>query len=63
MSGKFEIFSDAADKYRWRLKAGNGEIVAQSQAYASKDAAKKGIDSVKTNAASASVVDLVEAAS
>ncbi|MFI6869303.1 YegP family protein [Nocardia sp. NPDC050406] len=61
MTGKFEIYSDAADKFRWRLKAGNGEIVAQSQGYGSKDAAKKGISSVQSNAASAPVVDLTEA--
>ncbi|WP_306362097.1 DUF1508 domain-containing protein [Nocardia sp. CC227C] len=61
MSGKFEIFCDASGKFRWRLEAGNGEIVAQSQAYASKDAAKKGIASVQSTAAAASVVDLVAA--
>ncbi|WP_029923942.1 MULTISPECIES: YegP family protein [Nocardia] len=61
MAGKFEIFSDAANKYRWRLKAGNGEVIAQSQAYASKDAAKKGIASVQTNAAGATIVDLADA--
>ena len=26
----FEVYEDAAGKYRWRLKAGNGEIVASS---------------------------------
>ncbi|MEU1207441.1 DUF1508 domain-containing protein [Nocardia sp. NPDC005825] len=60
MSGKFELFADAADKFRWRLKAGNGEVIAQSQAYASKDAAKKGIASVQTNAAGAAVADLTD---
>lgn len=60
MSGKFEVFSDAADKYRWRLKAGNGEVIAQSQAYTTKDAAKKGIASVQTNAAGATIVDLTD---
>ncbi|MBW0275202.1 hypothetical protein ATM97_05420 [Nocardia sp. MH4] len=61
MSGKFEIFADASSKFRWRLKAGNGEIIASSQAYESKDAAKKGIASVQSNAASATVVDLTAA--
>ncbi|MGW4534253.1 YegP family protein [Nocardia sp. NPDC004340] len=60
MSGKFELFADAADKFRWRLKAGNGEVIAQSQAYASKDAAKKGIASVQTNAAGAAIADLTD---
>ncbi|GGN65951.1 YegP family protein [Nocardia rhizosphaerihabitans] len=62
MAGKFEIFADAAGKFRWRLKAGNSEIIAQSQAYESKDAAKKGISSVQTNAAGATLVDLTTAA-
>ncbi|MBC7301409.1 MAG: DUF1508 domain-containing protein [Nocardia sp.] len=61
MAGKFELFADAAGKIRWRLKAGNGEIIAQSQAYESKESAKKGISSVQTNAASATVVDLTDA--
>ncbi|MFB8004965.1 YegP family protein [Nocardia sp. NPDC056000] len=61
MAGKFELFADAADKFRWRLKAGNGEVIAQSQAYASKEAAKKGIASVQTNSAGAALVDLTDA--
>lgn len=61
MAGKFEVFADAAEKFRWRLKAGNGEVIAQSQAYTSKDAAKKGIASVQANAAGASIVDLTDA--
>lgn len=61
MAGKFELFADAAEKFRWRLKAGNGEVIAQSQAYTSKDAAKKGIASVQANAAGATIVDLTDA--
>ena len=33
MAGKFEITKDKAGKYRFRLKAGNGEIIAVSEAY------------------------------
>ena len=43
MAGKFELFQDSAGKYRFRLKAGNGEIVATGEAYESRSAAKKGI--------------------
>jgi uncharacterized protein len=39
------------------LKAGNGEIVASSEGYKTRAAATKGIDSVKNNAAGATVVD------
>ncbi|WP_342799937.1 DUF1508 domain-containing protein [Nocardia sp. No.11] len=62
MAGKFELFTDAAGKVRWSLNAGNGEVIAHSQGYASKDAAKKGIASVRSNAAGATIVDLTEAA-
>lgn len=55
--GKFEIFKDTASKYRFRLKADNGEIIANSEAYTTKDACKGGIDSVKRNAPTATVTD------
>ncbi|WP_043660319.1 YegP family protein [Nocardia thailandica] len=58
MAGKFEIFTDAAGKFRWRLKAGNGEVIAASQAYESRDGAKKGIASVQNSAPGATIVDL-----
>lgn len=57
---KFEIYKDAAQKFRWRLKAANGEIIASSEAYESKDGCKNGIQSVKTNAPNATIVDLVQ---
>ena len=57
MAGKFEITQDKAGKYRFRLKAGNGEIIAVSEAYETKASAKNGIESVKKNAPDAVVVD------
>ena len=60
MAAKFEIFTDSEGKYRFHLKAGNGEIIAQSQGYISKASAKEGITSVQTNAPSAAVVDLTD---
>jgi len=50
MPGKFELYKDKSDKYRFRLKAGNGEIIGTSQGYSSKNAALNGIKSVGTNA-------------
>jgi len=55
--GKFELFKDAGGKFRFHLKAGNGEIIASSEAYETKAAAQKGIKSVRTNASSARVDD------
>ena len=60
MAGKFEITKDKAGKFRFRLKAGNGEIIAVSEAYETKPSAKNGIESMKTNAPGATVVDLSE---
>ncbi|UCE96120.1 MAG: YegP family protein [Candidatus Bathyarchaeota archaeon] len=54
---KYEIYKDAAGKFRWRLKAPNGEIIASSEAYESKDSCKSGIESVKTNAPKAEIAD------
>jgi uncharacterized protein YegP (UPF0339 family) len=60
MAAKFEISKDKAGKFRWHLKAANREIIAASQAYDTRASAQKGIESVKTNAAAAKVVDLTE---
>ncbi|HEX7833900.1 MAG TPA: YegP family protein [Pseudolysinimonas sp.] len=58
MAAKFEIKKSANGKFHFNLKAGNGEIIATSEMYNSKDAAKNGIESVKKNAPTAEVVDL-----
>ncbi len=57
-SPKFELYVDKAGKFRWRLVATNGEIIAVGESYDTKDAAKNGIASVKANAAKAEVVEL-----
>ncbi|HTQ21220.1 YegP family protein [Mycobacterium sp.] len=57
MAAKFEIFKDKAGEFRFHLKAANGEIIASGEGYKTKAAAQKGIESVKTNAPSAAVVD------
>ncbi len=48
--GTFELFTDKADQFRFRLKAGNGAIILASQGYTSKASALNGIESVKANA-------------
>lgn len=60
MSGKFEVYKDKAGEFRFRLKAGNGEIIAVGEGYKTHAAALSGIESVKKNAADAVVVDLAE---
>jgi uncharacterized protein YegP (UPF0339 family) len=53
----FEIFKDKLAKYRFRLKAPNGETIATGEAYESKQSAMKGIESIKKNAADAETKD------
>jgi hypothetical protein len=57
MAAKFEILKQSDGQYYWRFKGGNGEIVCHSEGYTTKASAQTGIDSVKTNAASAAVDD------
>ncbi len=57
MAGKFELYKDASSKFRFRLKASNGQIIATGEAYESKAAAMNGIASVQKNAAGAKVDD------
>ena len=57
MLGRFILTKKAKGQYHFVLKAPNGEIIAQSESYTSKAAAKNGIASVQKNAGSAIVVD------
>lgn len=50
MAGKFELYKDKAGEYRFRLKAGNGEIILVSEGYKAKDSAENGIASIQKNA-------------
>jgi len=54
---KFEIYTDKAGEFRFRLKAGNGQIIAVSEGYASKASCENGIESVKKNAVDADIVE------
>jgi len=53
---KFELYTDKAGCYRFRLKARNGEIIAVSESYTAKAGCLNGIESVQKNAASAIVL-------
>jgi uncharacterized protein YegP (UPF0339 family) len=57
MAGQFELYPGAGGKFRFRLKASNGQIIAVSEAYNSKASALNGIDSVKKNAPDAPIDD------
>ena len=46
MAGKFEAYTDKAGKYRFRLKASNGETILTSQGYASRSGRSNGIGNI-----------------
>lgn len=50
MAAKFELYTDNAGEFRFRLKAGNGENILASEGYKQKASAENGIASVKKNA-------------
>ncbi|UWQ41650.1 YegP family protein [Leisingera aquaemixtae] len=50
MAAKFELYTDNAGEFRFRLKAGNGENILSSEGYKQKASAENGIESVKKNA-------------
>ncbi len=40
----YEVFKDKTGEWRWRLVANNGEVVAQSEAYTTKESALRGAE-------------------
>ncbi len=57
MAGKFVIFKDKKDEWRFNLKAGNGRVIAVSEGYKKRDGAINGAVSVIMNAEGAMIVD------
>ncbi len=57
---KVEIYKDHVGKFRWKLIASNGEEIASGQGYESKEECTKGVESVKTNASKAKIVDMTK---
>jgi uncharacterized protein YegP (UPF0339 family) len=58
MAATFELYTDKAGEYRWRLRHQNGNIIADSgEGYTTKDNAINGLESVKENAPDAPVED------
>ena len=52
---KFEVYTDKAGEFRFRLKAANGQIVATGEGYTKLASCLSGVESVRKNAADASV--------
>ena len=53
---KFEVYTDKAGEFRFRLKATNGQVIAVSEGYKAEKSCLNGIESVKKNAPEAEVV-------
>lgn len=55
---RFELYKDSRGAFRWRLKSGNGRVVAtSSEGYATRANCRSSIDLVKRGAAGAEVVE------
>ena len=54
---KFEVYADKAGEFRFRLKATNGQVIAVSEGYKALASCMNGIESVKKNAADATIVE------
>ncbi|MFC5278414.1 HVO_2922 family protein [Halorubrum rubrum] len=55
----FEVYRDKGGKWRWRLIHENGNVLADSgQGYSSRSKARQGLESVRSNAAEATLEDL-----
>ncbi|MBQ8280076.1 MAG: YegP family protein [Roseburia sp.] len=54
---KFEVYTDKAGEYRFRLTATNGQTIATSEGYTALASCLNGVESVKENAPDAEVVN------
>ena len=54
---KYQVYTDKAGEFRFRLCARNGEIIAVSEGYTSKQNCLLGIESVKRNAPDAPITE------
>ena len=53
---KFEVYTDKAGEFRFRLKARNGEIIAAGEGYKAIKSCLNGIESIRKNAPEAPIV-------
>lgn len=54
---KFEVYTDKAGEFRFRLKATNGQIIGVGEGYKKKESCLNGIESIRKNAADAKLED------
>jgi uncharacterized protein YegP (UPF0339 family) len=56
----FEVYQGSDGEWRWRLKAGNHEIVASSEGYTDKAGAIRAVGSMKRWVENAAVEEIIE---
>mgnify|MGYP001816149393 CR=1 FL=1 len=56
-AGTFELKTAANGEFHFTLKASNGQVIASSQMYKTRESALKGIESVRNHAADATLKD------
>lgn len=54
---KFEVYTDKAGEFRFRLKATNGQVIAVGEGYKTLANCLNGVESVKKNAPDAEIVE------
>ncbi len=54
---KFEVYTDKAGEFRFRLTATNGQVIAVSEGYKTMASCLNGVESVKKNAPEAETVE------
>ncbi len=58
---KFELFADKRGEYRWRLKASNGKIIADSgEGYKNKSDCQHGINLIISAIIGTKIIDLTK---
>lgn len=57
---KFEMYTDKAGEFRFRLKAKNGQIIATGESYKAKAGCKNGIESIRKNVVDAKIEEVSE---
>ncbi|MGN0700291.1 MAG: YegP family protein [Oscillospiraceae bacterium] len=55
---KFEMYTDKAGEFRFRLKAKNGQIIATGEGYKAKAGCKNGIESIRKNVVDAKIEEV-----
>jgi uncharacterized protein YegP (UPF0339 family) len=57
VAAKFELYQESGGEHRWRLRVGDGQVIATSgEGYETRANARNGIEAVRKNAAAAAVV-------